>query len=417
MLTLPPTCSLVDLNSALKEELQRLRFFTMVSLMGKQSLNSSKGRRTHSLLTSPSTTSIPGVVSINGLEPLSMYMKFMDELITLIMEALEKEYTKLNYGMRALCIDLPGFAFHKAYKVWPFLKTCITCFCTRLLLCPLGYLIPKGWKVFVWYRAIHQDPQVYPNRRIFDPSRFDTPGKAMFLTMKRHASFISEVTLERAVLVHSIIKGLDVKAELLITENISAATKSKDETKRLPFPSIIYRLLYTNGIKKIDGDELIPIERPITAESMTKNKYLEMQQEIQQQIPQPPPQFQQEQVQHDQTLPQEFNWQELNQQFQGIQNFQEQQRQLFEDFGKQQKLYKQEFQDLRVQQHQYHQELQNQQALTNKVVQELKKLQDKHYKEFLAHKKELQKQYQRDHEEYITIANHQIEFRKRTDLK
>ncbi|MED6139732.1 hypothetical protein PIB30_086595 [Stylosanthes scabra] len=64
----------------------------------------------------------------------------------------------------------------------------------------------------------------------------------------------SEVTVERVVLVHSIIEGLDVKAELLITENISAAAESKDEAKRFPFPSIIYRLLYANGIKKIDGD-------------------------------------------------------------------------------------------------------------------------------------------------------------------
>ncbi|MED6223448.1 hypothetical protein PIB30_074004 [Stylosanthes scabra] len=102
----------------------------------------------------------------------------------------------------------------------------------------------------------------------------------------------------------------DVKAELFITENISAAAESKDEAKRLPFPSIIYRLLYANGIKKIDGDKLIPIERPITAESMTKNKYLEIQQEIQQKFPQhppqdqQPPQVQQEQNQHDQTLPQ-----------------------------------------------------------------------------------------------------------------
>ncbi|MED6164129.1 hypothetical protein PIB30_086745 [Stylosanthes scabra] len=157
----------------------------------------------------------------------------------------------------------------------------------------------------------------------------------------------SEVTVERAVLVHSIIEGLDIKAELLITENISAAAESKDETKRLPFPSIIYRLLYANGIKKIDGDKLISIERPITAGSMTKNKYLEIQ----------------------------------------------------------------------VQHHQYHQELHNQQTLTDKAVQELKKSQDKHYKEFLAHKKELQKQYQRDREEYVTITNHEIEFRKRTDLK
>ncbi|MED6186194.1 hypothetical protein PIB30_064410 [Stylosanthes scabra] len=82
------------------------------------------------------------------------------------------------------------------------------------------------------------------------------------------------------------------------------------------------------------------------------------------------------------------------------QNFQEQQKQVFEDFGNQQKLYKQEFQDLRVQQHQYHQELQNQQTLTNKAVQELKKSQDKHHKEFLAHKKELQRQYQKDREEF-----------------
>ncbi|MED6116361.1 hypothetical protein PIB30_099589 [Stylosanthes scabra] len=90
----------------------------------------------------------------------------------------------------------------------------------------------------------------------------------------------SGVTVERAVLIHSIIEGLDIKAELLITKNISAAPESKDQAKRLPFPSIICRLLYANGIKKIDGDKLIPIERPITAESMTKNKYLEIQQEI-----------------------------------------------------------------------------------------------------------------------------------------
>ncbi|MED6226980.1 hypothetical protein PIB30_109099 [Stylosanthes scabra] len=131
----------------------------------------------------------------------------------------------------------------------------------------------------------------------------------------------SEVTVERAVLIHSIIEGLNIKAELL----------------------------YANGIKKIDGDKLIPIERPIAAESMTKNKYLEIQQEIQQQFPQHPPQVQQEQNQHDQTPPQQFNWQELNQQFQQM--------------------------------------------------------------------RELQRQYQKDREEYVTITNHEIEFRKRTDLK
>ncbi|CAB4299672.1 unnamed protein product [Prunus armeniaca] len=32
------------------------------------------------------------------------------------MEALEKEYTILNYGVRAMAINLPGFAYHKALK-------------------------------------------------------------------------------------------------------------------------------------------------------------------------------------------------------------------------------------------------------------------------------------------------------------
>ncbi|MED6186174.1 hypothetical protein PIB30_064212 [Stylosanthes scabra] len=39
----------------------------------------------------------------------------------------------------------------------------------------------------------------------------------------------SKVTVERAVLIHSIIEGLNIKAELLITENISAAAESKDQ--------------------------------------------------------------------------------------------------------------------------------------------------------------------------------------------
>lgn len=34
-----------------------------------------------------------------------------------VMEALEKEYTTLNYGVRAMAINVPGFAYHKALKV------------------------------------------------------------------------------------------------------------------------------------------------------------------------------------------------------------------------------------------------------------------------------------------------------------
>lgn len=33
-----------------------------------------------------------------------------------VMEALEREYTKLNYGVRSMAINIPGFAYHKARK-------------------------------------------------------------------------------------------------------------------------------------------------------------------------------------------------------------------------------------------------------------------------------------------------------------
>lgn len=33
------------------------------------------------------------------------------------MEALEREYTSLNYGVRSMAINLPGFAYHKALQV------------------------------------------------------------------------------------------------------------------------------------------------------------------------------------------------------------------------------------------------------------------------------------------------------------
>ncbi|KDP28926.1 hypothetical protein JCGZ_14697 [Jatropha curcas] len=36
-----------------------------------------------------------------------------------------------------------------------------------------GYIIPKGWKVLVWFRSVHLDPEIYPNPKEFNPSRWD----------------------------------------------------------------------------------------------------------------------------------------------------------------------------------------------------------------------------------------------------
>ncbi|XP_021890083.1 beta-amyrin 11-oxidase-like [Carica papaya] len=36
-----------------------------------------------------------------------------------------------------------------------------------------GYLIPKGWKVLVWNRGVHMDPEVHKNPTEFDPFRWE----------------------------------------------------------------------------------------------------------------------------------------------------------------------------------------------------------------------------------------------------
>ncbi|KAL4309008.1 hypothetical protein GQ457_01G033260 [Hibiscus cannabinus] len=36
-----------------------------------------------------------------------------------------------------------------------------------------GYTIPKGWKVLVWNRAVHMNPEIYSNPKDFLPSRWD----------------------------------------------------------------------------------------------------------------------------------------------------------------------------------------------------------------------------------------------------
>ncbi|KAA8520367.1 hypothetical protein F0562_014623 [Nyssa sinensis] len=279
---------------------------------------------------------------VNGHEALSMYMRYIEEIVTSaldkwagmgqiefltelrkltfriimyiflsseseqVMEALEREYTTLNYGVRAMAINLPGFAYHKALKARKNLVAIfqsivnerrekrekqpprskkdmmdallevedengrrlndeeiidvlvmylnaghessghITMWATlflqqhpeffqrakaeqeaivknrpptqkgltlkevrqmeylskvvdeslRLLTFSFvvfreakadvqmsGYTIPKGWKVLVWFRSIHLDPEIYPNPKEFNPSRWDglTPKAGTFL--------------------------------------------------------------------------------------------------------------------------------------------------------------------------------------------------------------------------------------------
>ncbi|KAF3623532.1 Ent-kaurenoic acid oxidase 1 [Capsicum annuum] len=46
-----------------------------------------------------------------------------------------------------------------------------------------GYTIPKGWKVLLWFRSVHLDPDIYNDPLEFNPSRWDglTPKAGSFL--------------------------------------------------------------------------------------------------------------------------------------------------------------------------------------------------------------------------------------------
>ncbi|KAL3678928.1 hypothetical protein R1sor_021884 [Riccia sorocarpa] len=64
-----------------------------------------------------------------------------------------------------------------------------------------GFLIPRGWRVYVMITCIHLDPSNYPNPLAFDPSRFQAPPKAgTFLPFAAGAHVCPGSELARLVL-------------------------------------------------------------------------------------------------------------------------------------------------------------------------------------------------------------------------
>ncbi|MED6147447.1 hypothetical protein PIB30_044130 [Stylosanthes scabra] len=184
------------------------------------------------------------------------------------------------------------------------------------------------------------------------------------------------------------MEGLSIKAELLISKHISAAAESKDPNKRLPFTGVIYKLLFANGFKKkVQGDELIPIEKPITAESIMKNSQQQFPPQMHHQVHEERDEQgqQHQQEQHFQPPPQQFDFPQPP-----PQNFPQD---FFEDMRTQTKAYKQGFEDLRVQQHKYVNEIKASQEITHKAVLELRENQDRQGKELATHRREYKKDY------------------------
>ncbi|MED6128545.1 hypothetical protein PIB30_098908 [Stylosanthes scabra] len=82
----------------------------------------------------------------------------------------------------------------------------------------------------------------------------------------------SELTLERAMLIHSIIIGENINVEEIIAEQIYKFVYKMDISSSLPFPSIIAALCADTKIPAIPDDTLIPQEPPIVAEAMVRTR-------------------------------------------------------------------------------------------------------------------------------------------------
>ncbi|MED6141839.1 hypothetical protein PIB30_107425 [Stylosanthes scabra] len=82
----------------------------------------------------------------------------------------------------------------------------------------------------------------------------------------------SELTVERAMLIHSIIIEENINVEEIIAEQIYKFVYKADISSSLPFPSIIAALCADARIPTIPDDTLIPQEQPIVAEAMARTR-------------------------------------------------------------------------------------------------------------------------------------------------
>ncbi|MED6189851.1 hypothetical protein PIB30_100078, partial [Stylosanthes scabra] len=84
----------------------------------------------------------------------------------------------------------------------------------------------------------------------------------------------SVITVARVVLIHSIIKGHDVRVEELIADNIAVLAEGVQGRSKLCFPNTIYRLCKEAGIPmgEFRNTDQIQVARPITAKVMTTTR-------------------------------------------------------------------------------------------------------------------------------------------------
>ncbi|MED6139530.1 hypothetical protein PIB30_084654 [Stylosanthes scabra] len=109
----------------------------------------------------------------------------------------------------------------------------------------------------------------------------------------------SEITIARAILIHAIIKGENVRAEELIAYNIAVIAQGMQGKGKLAFPSTIFKLCKDTEVpmREFKRSKLIPQDKLITARLMETTRVgrnVQMQQqneEEEEEEDQPMPQF------------------------------------------------------------------------------------------------------------------------------
>ncbi|MED6185753.1 hypothetical protein PIB30_060163 [Stylosanthes scabra] len=80
----------------------------------------------------------------------------------------------------------------------------------------------------------------------------------------------SELTVERAVLIHSIIIGENINVEEIIDDQFYKFVYKTDLSSSLPFMGIIAALYLDEKVTTLKDDTLIPQELPIVGEAMVR---------------------------------------------------------------------------------------------------------------------------------------------------
>ncbi|MED6148581.1 hypothetical protein PIB30_054451 [Stylosanthes scabra] len=141
---------------------------------------------------------------------------------------------------------------------------------------------------------------------------------SLFLTGNK-----SEITVARAILIHAMMKGEEVRAEDIIADNMAAIAQGLHGKGKLGFPSTIYKLCKDARvpIREFKRTSRIPQEKPIMAKRMETMR-----------LPRNVPQQQQDEDDEDEPMPQVGGGNEEDQDQQHYHHFQQPPHQQYPEF-------------------------------------------------------------------------------------